>query len=88
MLGLNLHQSALHAYEASQMAASAPTVNKTFEISIASKDAGYHLSEAIPEVDGCPLSIKDLVSAFAKYGPRGTQDFGVQAISTIKDIAP
>lgn len=43
-LSLSVRQSALHAYEASRMAASAPSVNEDIEILIATKERVFHIT--------------------------------------------
>ena len=76
--GMNLRQSAYHAYESRLMAGSAPTVNKNLEILVAMQEKHYFLNAETPEVDGCPISIPELRSLYKKLGPQETNRLGHQ----------
>jgi hypothetical protein len=76
VLGMNITQSAYHAYEAKKMASSAPTVNENVEILVATKSGGYHLTAADPCISGCAISLKDLDDWWCKYKPPTTRALG------------
>jgi len=78
-LGLNIVQSALHAYEASRMAASAPTVNDDIEIVVALKDRFFYMSRETPTPSGSPISITQLQTLARRHGPRSTDVLGFTA---------
>ena len=75
-LGMSVAQSALHAYESSVMAASAPTVNTDIEVLIATAKDQFHLSGRNPSNPGCPISISWLRSMAKRYGARRTDALG------------
>jgi hypothetical protein len=81
-LGLNLRQSAYHAYEAKVMAAKAPTVNTNIDMVLAFADRHYILSDEKPEPEGCPFSLTELVAMYPKYGPQRTHELGHQPTPT------
>ena len=77
VLGLNVRQSAYHAYESKQMAAKAPTVNDSIEIAVIQPDCEvFHLTMERQEVDGCPVSLPELEALYEKYGPQKTVPMG------------
>jgi hypothetical protein len=76
VLGMNVEQSALHAYEASRMASTAPTVNRDIEVLMATAKGGFHFSREVPNPKGSPVSLPWLVSMAKKYGPRNTGPVG------------
>jgi hypothetical protein len=78
-LGLNLRQSACHAYEAKTMAAKAPTVNTNIDMVVAFADRHYVLSNEKPEAEGCPCSLTELAAMYPKYGPQSTYELGHQS---------
>jgi hypothetical protein len=78
-LGLSVAQSGLHAYEASRLASSAPSVNKDIEILVATKESHFHLSSEAPSIANCPISLPWLKQMAKKYGPRSTNDLGFGA---------
>jgi hypothetical protein len=79
-LGLNLRQSAYHAYEAKVMAAKAPTVNTNIDMVLAFTDRHYILSDEKPEAEDCPFSLTELVAMYPKYGPQNTHALGHQPL--------
>jgi len=79
-LGLNLRQSAYHAYEAKAMATKAPTVNTNIDMVLAFADRYYILSDEKPEAEGCPFSLRELVTMYPKYGPQNTYELGHQPL--------
>lgn len=78
-LGLNIKQSALHVYESSLMASSAPTVNDDVEMLIATKEHSYYCARQVSTPD-CELSLKELARIAKKYGPKSTDDLGFPSI--------
>jgi hypothetical protein len=81
VLGMSIRQSALHAYEASRIASSAPTVNRDIEVLVATAKGGFHFSRESPNPQGCPVSLPWLVSMARRYGPRKTDPLGFQKAS-------
>jgi hypothetical protein len=81
-LGLNIAQSALHAYEASEFAASSPTVNKDVEILIATANKAFHLSRESPSDPECMVSLPWLRSMARKHAPRKTDSLGFGGLGT------
>jgi hypothetical protein len=75
-LGRDLKQSAYHAYEATIMAAKAPTVNANIEIISATAEKSWHLTAEKPEAAGCGVSLSELQQMFKKYGPQDTFPLG------------
>jgi hypothetical protein len=75
-LGMSVGQSALHAYEASKMASSAPTVNQNIEILVATVSGQYHLSSDFPIDPNLPVSLPWLQSMAKRYAPRSTDALG------------
>lgn len=73
-LSLSIRQSIYHAYEASRMAATAPTVNDELEIMVATKEGFMHTCTTFPEPPNFPLSFDTLSALFRERGPQGTSD--------------
>jgi hypothetical protein len=71
-LGMGLHQSVYHVYEAKIMAEQSPHVGKgDIELLITSADGDmYFLNAKNPECPGCPISLPELEQMWKKYGPQ------------------
>jgi hypothetical protein len=74
-LSLNIKQSAYHAFEATGMASSAPTVNDNIEMLIATAESSHHFS-AMSDLSVHQVSLAELRRMTKKYGPRKTDDLG------------
>jgi hypothetical protein len=72
-LNFGVKRSALHAYEASQMAAAAPTVNENVDVVIATAKQTFLLGHDLPPPPGTPLTVADLKRMAKRYGPRSTR---------------
>jgi hypothetical protein len=86
-LGHSIRRSALHAFEASRMASSAPTVNNDIEVAIALKDRAYYFSRAIEAPSDCPISLNELVALAEQYGPKSTEALGLPTQSASQTSA-
>jgi hypothetical protein len=75
-LALSVKQSVFHAYEASLLASSAPTVNDNFELLIATSRGACHYSREGQSDESCGPSLLELAELFKKYGPQNTDDLG------------
>jgi hypothetical protein len=69
-----VRQSAYHAYEAGRIVSNA--ANHPIESVIATNEGAFHLSHESPKLSKCPVSLLELKSMFAGYGPRDTQSLG------------
>lgn len=83
---LAVGQSALHAYEASRMAASAPAVNDVVEVAIATKNEMFHLRDEVPKIQECPISIPWLKANARRFGPKPTRPLGFDSPKRPKQI--
>jgi hypothetical protein len=79
-LGRNIRQSAVHAFEAGRMAASAPSVNERAELLIAVKGQCYEISSRRTS-DGSPISLEELQVLAKRFAPRKTDSIGFQQSS-------
>jgi hypothetical protein len=75
-LNFSIRRSALHAYEACNMAAAAPTVNDNTDVLIATAKDAFMLPHDLPPSTGSPMTLKELKTMAAKYGPRKTDALG------------
>jgi len=71
-LNLGVKQSLYHAYEASRMAASAPSVNREIEITIALKDDHSYFGKDRSYPGRYMTSIVELEGMYRAYGPQDT----------------
>jgi hypothetical protein len=74
-LGMTVRQSALHAFEASNFAASAPTVNRDPEMVIATRQGCFSMHGDYASPDS-PISLRELRRLAIAYGPRKTNRLG------------
>ncbi len=72
-LNLGVKQSLYHAFEASVMAASAPTVNREIEITIAMKDDTSYFGKNRNYPGKYSVSFAELNAMYKKYGPQRTE---------------
>jgi hypothetical protein len=72
-LDFGVKRSLYHAFEASRMAASAPSVNEDVEILIATKDAHGYFSPRRSEPGPFDISIPELEKMYRKHGPQSTE---------------
>lgn len=79
-LGRNIRQSAVHAFEAGSMAASAPSVNERAELLIAVKGKCCEISSRRTS-DDSPISLKELQALAKRFAPRKTDSIGFQSFS-------
>ncbi len=84
-LGRNMRQSILHAFEASRMASSAPTVNDNTEVLIATRDEFYELTKRRSSANA-PISREELTLLAKKYGPRSTDAIGFSRRAVPKEV--
>jgi hypothetical protein len=84
-LGMTLRESALHAFEASKMAASAPTVNERPDLIIATSEQAFAFSEERPAGVDCPLNLPELERLARKFGPKSTRKLGQSNRPMISD---
>jgi hypothetical protein len=74
-LSLSVRRSIYHAFEASRMAAQAPTVNEELEIVVATKGQFVHNSTTFPTPSkDFPLSFETLKAMYAEKQAKGTDD--------------
>ena len=71
-INLGVKRSLYHAYEASRMAASSPTVNKEIEITIATKDNHSYFAKDRSYPGAYSVSFAELDNLYQKYGPQST----------------
>ena len=83
-LNLSMRQSALHAYEASRMAASAPAVNDDPDILIATAKESFWFSRKVPALPEYPITLEELNLLAKKYGPRNTDALGFSKSSDLQ----
>lgn len=88
-LAMSIRQSVYHAYEASRMAASAPTVNDELEIVVATKDGFlYTASTAAKPAADFPLTLERLRELFQQKGPQSTDDLTAFAKQSTLQTSP
>jgi len=73
-MNLGVKRSVYHAFEASRMAASAPTVNDQIELTIATKTGSSYIAKDRCYPDG-PYSVTfdELENLYSRYGPQDTE---------------
>jgi hypothetical protein len=76
VLGMSVLQSVYHAFEAKQMAESAPGVNKNLDLLIASADGSRFISNSDPSLTNGLVSVTELEEMYIKYGPQSTDILG------------
>ena len=85
---LNVKRSTFHAYEASLLAAKAPTVNVDIEMLIATSTGACHYSRDGTSHQGSGISLSELANLFKKYGPQSTEDLGFKPTSSVGEALP
>ncbi len=75
--GMSVKRSALHVYEAKIMAEQSPHVGRNdIELLIVTPGQFYQLTEKRRSIDGCPVSLDELVDLHRKFGPSSTESLG------------
>jgi hypothetical protein len=74
-------RAAYHAYEASKMAAAAPTVNNQIEITIATKNNSTYIAKDRYYPGWYGISFSELEELYRKYGPQSTEGIEFSAPS-------
>jgi hypothetical protein len=80
-VNFNVKRSIYHAYEASRMAASAPTVNSQIEITIATKGDSTYLAKDRYYPGKHAISFSELDELYRKHGPQSTEGIEFSAAS-------
>ena len=84
-LNFGVKRSLYHAYEASRMAASAPTVNKEIEITIATNGESSYFAKERFYPGKFSISFTELEDMYRKHGPQNTDGIKFEA-STLEGL--
>ena len=82
--GMNIQRSALHALESANMAASAPSVNASPEMLLATSSDCWEISRR-RETDNPPITMEELKRLVKKHAPRSTHAVGTFSSATPPD---
>jgi len=80
-VNVGVKRAIYHAYEASRMAASAPTVNNQIEMTIATKEDSTYLAKQRYYPGRYSISFAELDELYRKYGPQSTEAIEFSAAS-------